>query len=105
MKAIDVLSGHFTQANIEKNFLHNEEEMGRFAQVGRARTLKSYTPPDFIKRLDEIGVDNAMSSANHPHNEITFGYSQRSIKSVVDAVGQEAAVKICSTNIKNFLGV
>ena len=41
----------------------------------------------------------------HPHNESTFGYSQRSIKSVVDAVGQEAAVKMCSTNIKKFLGV
>jgi len=63
VKAIDVLSGHFTQANIEKNFLHNEEEMGRFAQVGRARTLKSYTPPDFIKRLDEIGVDKVLICA------------------------------------------
>src|SRR5262249_61768368 len=37
--------------------------MGRFAQVGRARTLKSYTPPDFIKRLDEIGVDKVLICA------------------------------------------
>lgn len=58
-----------------------------------------------LKLLDEIGVDNVMWSSDYPHNESTFGYSQKSIKSVVDAVGQEAAVKICSTNITNFLGV
>ena len=58
-----------------------------------------------LRLLDEIGVDNVMWSSDYPHNESTFGYSQRSIKSVVDAVGQEAAVKICSTNAKKFLGV
>ena len=58
-----------------------------------------------LKLLDEIGVDNVMWSSDYPHNESTFGYSQKSIKSVVDAVGQEDAVKICSTNIKKFLGV
>jgi len=58
-----------------------------------------------LKVLDEIGVDNVMWSSDYPHNESTFGYSQKSIKSVVDAVGQEAAVKICSTNIKKLLGV
>ncbi len=58
-----------------------------------------------LKLLDEIGVDNVMWSSDYPHNESTFGYSQRSIKSVVDTVGREAAVKICSTNITKFLGV
>jgi predicted TIM-barrel fold metal-dependent hydrolase len=63
VKAIDVLSGHFTQANIERNFLHNEEEMGRFAQVGRARNLHSYTASEFIERLDSIGVDKILLCA------------------------------------------
>jgi predicted TIM-barrel fold metal-dependent hydrolase len=58
-----------------------------------------------LKLLDEIGVDNVMWSSDYPHNESTFGYSQKSIKSVVDAVGQDDAVKICSTNITKFLGV
>jgi len=58
-----------------------------------------------LKLLDEIGVDNVMWSSDYPHNESTFGYSQKSLKSMVDAVGQENAVKICSTNIKKFLGV
>jgi predicted TIM-barrel fold metal-dependent hydrolase len=58
-----------------------------------------------LKLIDEIGVDNIMWSSDYPHNESTFGYSEKSLKSVVDAVGQEDAVKICSTNIKKFLGV
>ncbi len=58
-----------------------------------------------LKLIDEIGVDNIMWSSDYPHNESTFGYSEKSLKSVVDAVGQENAVKICSTNIKKFLGV
>jgi predicted TIM-barrel fold metal-dependent hydrolase len=58
-----------------------------------------------LRLLDEIGVDNVMWSSDYPHNESTFGYSQKSIKSVVDAVGQQDAVKICSTNAKKFLGV
>ena len=58
-----------------------------------------------LKLLDEIGVDNVMWSSDYPHNESTFGYSEKSLKQVVDAVGQENAVKICSSNIKKFLGV
>lgn len=58
-----------------------------------------------LKLLDEIGVDNVMWSSDYPHNESTFGYSEKSLKSVVDTVGQDNAVKICSTNIKKFLGV
>jgi len=58
-----------------------------------------------LKLLDEIGVDNVMWSSDYPHNESTFGYSEKSLKSMVDTVGQEDAVKIVSTNIKKFLGV
>lgn len=61
--AIDSLSGHFTPENIEKNFLHNEEELSRFAQVGRARTLKGFAPADFMARMDEIGVDKLLICA------------------------------------------
>ena len=46
-----------------------------------------------------------MWSSDYPHNEITFGYSEKSLASVVEAVGPEDAAKIVSTNIKKFLGV
>ncbi len=58
-----------------------------------------------LELIDKIGEDNVMWSSDYPHNESTFGYSELSLKTVVDAVGPEAAVKIVSTNIKNFLGV
>lgn len=58
-----------------------------------------------LRLIDKIGVENAMWSSDYPHNESTFGYSEKSLKTVVDAVGPEAATKIVSTNIKNFLGV
>ncbi|CDO06177.1 amidohydrolase [Mycolicibacterium cosmeticum] len=58
-----------------------------------------------LRLLDEIGVDNVMWSSDYPHNESTFGYSERSLATVVDAVGPENAVKIVSTNIQKFLGL
>jgi predicted TIM-barrel fold metal-dependent hydrolase len=58
-----------------------------------------------LELIDKIGEDNVMWSSDYPHNESTFGYSEKSLKAVVDAVGTEAATKIVSTNIKNFLGV
>ncbi|MDT5097977.1 MAG: hypothetical protein QOC76_1714 [Mycobacterium sp.] len=58
-----------------------------------------------LELVDKIGVENVMWSSDYPHNESTFGYSEKSLKTVVDAVGPEAATKIVSTNIKNFLGV
>lgn len=68
-------------------------------------TASFMVDPLGLKLLDEIGVDNVMWSSDYPHNESTFGYSQRSLRSVVDAVGQADAVKICSTNAKKFLGL
>lgn len=58
-----------------------------------------------LRLLDEIGVDRVMWSSDYPHNESTFGYSERSIKSVVDTVGPQDAVKIVSTNAQKFLGL
>jgi len=46
-----------------------------------------------------------MWSSDYPHNESTFGYSERSLAAVVEAVGPEAAVRIVGGNIRNFLGI
>jgi predicted TIM-barrel fold metal-dependent hydrolase len=58
-----------------------------------------------LELIDKIGVDNVMWSSDYPHNESTFGYSEKSLKTVADAVGPEAATKIVSTNVKQFLGI
>ncbi len=58
-----------------------------------------------LRLIDQIGVDNVMWSTDYPHNESTFGYSEESLKLVVDAVGPEKAAKIASGNIKKFLGI
>jgi predicted TIM-barrel fold metal-dependent hydrolase len=58
-----------------------------------------------LKLIDEIGVNKVMWSSDYPHNESTFGYSEKSLAAVVDAVGPENAARICSGNIKEFLGV
>jgi predicted TIM-barrel fold metal-dependent hydrolase len=58
-----------------------------------------------LKQLDEIGIDKVMWSSDYPHNESTFGYSERSLAAVVDAVGPEDAVRVVGGNIRNFLGI
>jgi predicted TIM-barrel fold metal-dependent hydrolase len=58
-----------------------------------------------LRLIDQIGVDKVMWSSDYPHNESTFGYSEKSLAAVVEAVGPENAVKIVSGNIKKFLGV
>ena len=58
-----------------------------------------------LRLIDQIGVDNVMWSSDYPHNESTFGYSEKSLASVVEAVGPENAHKIVTTNIKKFLGL
>jgi predicted TIM-barrel fold metal-dependent hydrolase len=55
--------------------------------------------------IDEIGVHKVMWSSDYPHNESTFGYSEKSLAAVVEAVGPENAARICSDNIKEFLGL
>jgi hypothetical protein len=46
-----------------------------------------------------------MWSSDYPHNESTYGYSEKSLASVVDAVGPECATRIVSGNITEFLGL
>ncbi len=58
-----------------------------------------------LNQIDEIGIDKVMWSSDYPHNESTFGYSERSLAAVVDAVGPEAAARVVSGSIRTFLGL
>jgi predicted TIM-barrel fold metal-dependent hydrolase len=58
-----------------------------------------------LSLIDQIGADKIMWSSDFPHNESTFGYSRRSLSSVVDAVGPERAEKVVSANVQAFLGI
>nr|WP_281255242.1 amidohydrolase family protein [Mycolicibacterium vulneris] len=58
-----------------------------------------------VRQINEIGIDKVMWSSDYPHSESTFGYSERSLVAVVDAVGPEDAVRVVGGNIKNFLGI
>lgn len=58
-----------------------------------------------LQSIDRIGADKIFWSSDYPHNESTFGYSEKSLKALVDTVGPENAARICSSNIKNFLGI
>jgi predicted TIM-barrel fold metal-dependent hydrolase len=58
-----------------------------------------------LELIDRIGADRVMWSTDFPHNESTYGYSNQSLASVVDAVGAQAAVAIVSSNVKRYLGV
>lgn len=58
-----------------------------------------------LELIDKIGVDRVMWAADYPHNESTFGYSEKSLAAVVAAVGPENAAKIVSTNVRKFLGL
>jgi predicted TIM-barrel fold metal-dependent hydrolase len=61
--------------------------------------------PVGLQLIDQIGVDKVMWSSDYPHNESTFGYSEKSLAAVVEAVGPDAAARIVSGNVKKFLGV
>ena len=58
-----------------------------------------------LEQIDRIGVDRVMWSSDYPHNESTFGYSEKSLATVVETVGPRDAVKIVSTNVMTFLGL
>jgi predicted TIM-barrel fold metal-dependent hydrolase len=58
-----------------------------------------------LRLVDDIGVDRVMWSSDYPHNESTFGYSERSLAAVVEAVGPDDAARIVSGNITSFLGL
>jgi predicted TIM-barrel fold metal-dependent hydrolase len=55
--------------------------------------------------IDRIGIDRVMWSSDYPHNESTFGYSEKSIAAVVDAVGPTAAAGVVSGNVHAYLGI
>ena len=58
-----------------------------------------------LRLIDRIGVDKVMWSSDYPHNESTFGYSEKSLAKVVEALGPQDAAKVVSGNIKAFLGL
>ncbi len=58
-----------------------------------------------LRLIDDIGVDKVMWSSDYPHNESTFGYSEKSLAAVVDAVGAQNAARIVSGNVTLFLGL
>ncbi|ORV41157.1 amidohydrolase [Mycolicibacter engbaekii] len=58
-----------------------------------------------LRLIDQIGVDKVMWSSDYPHNESTFGYSEKSLAGVVNALGPEDAAKVVSGNIRAFLGL
>lgn len=58
-----------------------------------------------LEMIDRIGVERAFWSTDYPHNEGTLGYTRSSLRSLVDTVGVETAVKIAGANIARFLGV
>lgn len=58
-----------------------------------------------LELIERIGVDKVMWSSDYPHNESTYGYSEKSLAAVVDAVGPESAGRIVSGNITEFLGL
>ena len=58
-----------------------------------------------LRLIDQIGVSKVMWSSDYPHNESTFGYSEKSLAAVVESVGPEAATRIVSGNIRDFLGL
>jgi predicted TIM-barrel fold metal-dependent hydrolase len=61
--------------------------------------------PVGLRHIDEIGIDRVMWSSDYPHNESTFGYSERSLAAVVDALGSQDAARVVSGNITKFLGI
>jgi predicted TIM-barrel fold metal-dependent hydrolase len=58
-----------------------------------------------LEMIDRIGIDRVMWSSDYPHNESTFGYSEQSLASVVEAVGPDASVKVVRDNVLTFLGL
>ena len=63
-------------------------------------------PLRLLPQIESVpGVDKVMWSSDYPHNESTFGYSEKSLAAVVAAVGPDNAARIVSGNIKQFLGL
>jgi predicted TIM-barrel fold metal-dependent hydrolase len=61
--------------------------------------------PAGMRMLDIIGADRIMWSVDYPHNEGTFGYTQDSIRKVVDATGKEDALKIVGRTAQKVFNI
>jgi hypothetical protein len=46
-----------------------------------------------------------MWSTDFPHNESTYGYSDKSLATVVDAVGVEQIAAVVGGNIRRYLAI
>ena len=73
--------------------------------LGQPHVCLVHGRPLGLALLARIGVDRVMWSTDFPHNESTYGYSNESLASVVDAVGADATAAIASGNVKRFLGI
>src|SRR5579875_2298926 len=58
-----------------------------------------------LELIDKIGINKVFWSSDYPHNESTFGYSEKSLAAVVEALGPDNAVRVVGGNIKEFLGI
>jgi predicted TIM-barrel fold metal-dependent hydrolase len=58
-----------------------------------------------LELVDRIGIERVMWSTDFPHNESTYGYTDKSLASVVGAVGAEAAPAVVGGNIRRYLGL
>ncbi|MGH6880804.1 amidohydrolase family protein [Hypericibacter sp.] len=63
MAAIDILCNDFSPEGIRKNYAENEEEKSRFAQVGRTHNFVGYETPEFLRRMDALGVEKLLVCA------------------------------------------
>jgi predicted TIM-barrel fold metal-dependent hydrolase len=58
-----------------------------------------------LELVDRIGIERVMWSTDFPHNESTYGYSDKSLAAVVGAVGAERSAAVVGGNIKRYLGL
>ncbi len=58
-----------------------------------------------LEHVERLGAGKVMWSTDYPHNESTFGYSERSVAAVVDSVGVDTAARIVGANVFDYLGV
>jgi predicted TIM-barrel fold metal-dependent hydrolase len=58
-----------------------------------------------LSQLDYLGIDRVMWASDYPHSEGSFGYSRRSIQSVIDAAGSAGAARIVGGNAIELYGL
>lgn len=58
-----------------------------------------------LSQIDIIGAERALWASDYPHSEGSFGYGRHSMKSVVDAVGEDKARLILGENAIRLFGL